>query len=51
MTKIGLVGCAAQKLRRPAPARDLYVSQLFRKSSAYVEWNCDAWFILSAKHG
>ncbi|WP_328596834.1 riboflavin synthase, partial [Agromyces humi] len=42
---------AAQKLRRPAPARDLYVSQLFRKSSAYVEWNCDAWFILSAKHG
>lgn len=48
---IGLVGCAAQKLKRPAPARDLYVSQLFRKSSAYVEQHADRWFVLSAKHG
>ncbi|MFE6967114.1 DUF6884 domain-containing protein [Agromyces sp. NPDC057679] len=51
MTTIGLVGCAGQKLQRPAPARDLYVSQLFRKTSAYVERHCDAWYILSAKHG
>lgn len=48
---IGLVGCASQKLRRPAPARDLYVSQLFRKASAYAELTCDRWYVLSAKHG
>jgi hypothetical protein len=48
---VGLVGCASQKLRRPAPARDLYVSQLFRKASAYAEQTCDRWYILSAKHG
>lgn len=48
---VGLVACAAQKLQRPAPARDLYVSQLFRKASAYAEASCDRWYILSAKHG
>lgn len=48
---VGLVGCASQKLTRPAPARDLYVSQLFRKTSAYAEATCDRWYILSAKHG
>ena len=51
MTRIGLVGCASQKLHRPAPARELYVSQLFRKASAYAEQTCDQWFILSALHG
>lgn len=50
-TTIGLVGCAAAKLSRPAPARDLYTSQLFRKASAYAAATCDQWFILSAKHG
>lgn len=48
---VGLVGCASQKLRRPAPARELYVSQLFRKASAYAELTCDRWYVLSAKHG
>lgn len=48
---IGLVGCASQKLKRPAPARELYVSQLFKKASAYAEMTCDRWYILSAKHG
>lgn len=48
---VGLVGCASQKLQRPAPARELYVSQLFRKASAYAEATCDRWYILSAKHG
>ncbi|MET1087465.1 MAG: DUF6884 domain-containing protein [Arthrobacter sp.] len=33
---VGLVGCASQKLQRPAPARELYASQLFRKASAYA---------------
>jgi hypothetical protein len=48
---VGLVGCAARKLQGPAPARELYVSQLFRKASAYAEATCDRWYILSAKHG
>lgn len=48
---VGLVGCASQKLQRPAPARELYVSQLFKKTSAYAEATCDRWYILSAKHG
>jgi hypothetical protein len=50
-TKIGLVACSAGKLDRPAPARDLYTSQLFRKASAYAAATCDRWYILSAKHG
>lgn len=48
---IGLVGCASAKLSRPAPARELYTSSLFRKASEYAERECDRWFILSAKHG
>lgn len=48
---IGLVGCASQKLKRPAPARQLYVSPLFKKASAYAELTCDRWYVLSAKHG
>lgn len=47
---VGLVGCAAAKLQRPAPARELYTSQLFRKSAAYVEAYADRWYVLSAKH-
>lgn len=50
-TRVGLVACASQKLERPAPARELYVSQLFKKASAYAEATCDRWYILSAKHG
>ena len=38
---VGLVGCASQKLQRRAPARELYVSQLFKKTSAYAELTCD----------
>jgi hypothetical protein len=48
---VGLVACAAAKLDHPAPARELYVSQLFRKASAYAEATCDRWYVLSAKHG
>jgi hypothetical protein len=35
----------------PAPAKDLYVSELFRRARAYVEATGCQWFILSAKHG
>lgn len=48
---IGLVACCAKKLDEAAPARDLYQSQLFILSRAYVETRCDEWAILSAKHG
>lgn len=51
MTTVALVGCAAAKLPHPAPARDLYTSQLFRKASTYAEATSDRWFILSALHG
>jgi len=49
--RIGLVGCVKSKLDRPAQARDLYTSPLFRGRRRYVERTCDRWFVLSAKHG
>lgn len=51
MTTIGLVGCAAAKLSRPAPARELYTSPLFRKAAAYADQHSDRWYVLSAKYG
>ena len=39
MRRIALIGCCAEKASsvRPLPARELYRSQLFRKSLAWVE--------------
>lgn len=34
--RVVLVGCSAAKLEKPAPARDLYTSPLFRKARAYA---------------
>lgn len=51
MRKIALVACAKRKLSKPAPARDLYASSLFKKSREWAERNCDEWYILSAKYG
>lgn len=50
---VALVSCSATKLPRPAPARQLYTSALFRKSLAYARHILFAQhvFILSAKHG
>ena len=45
------MGCAKNKLERRAPARDLYVSELFDRARAVAEQTCDSWLILSAKHG
>lgn len=47
---IGLISCSAQKLDRPAPARELYCSPLFRKSLAYAERRCERVYVLSARH-
>lgn len=46
-----LVACVKQKLTHPAPARDLYTSDLFCKQREYAERAGVPWFILSAKHG
>jgi hypothetical protein len=40
-----------QKLDRPAPAKDLYVSPLWSGRRAYAEASGCQWLILSAKHG
>ena len=34
---IGLVACGRTKADRPTPARELYVSPLFRAARAYAE--------------
>lgn len=49
--RVGLVSCAAKKLDHAAAAQDLYVSNLFRKSSSYARDAYERWFILSAKWG
>ena len=49
--RIFLLSCVSQKAPHPAPARDLYVSPLFRKARAYVLKSDSLWFILSAEHG
>jgi hypothetical protein len=48
---IYLVSCVAKKRVTPAPAKDLYESEWFRRARAYVEATGCPWFILSAKHG
>ncbi|MBA7528583.1 hypothetical protein ES705_20771 [subsurface metagenome] len=51
MQRIVLISCVATKLDHPAPAKDLYVSDLFKKSMAYAKsLKPDKVFILSAKH-
>ena len=49
--RIGLVGCVKRKGGHTVRAEDLYTSTLFRGRRAFVQKSCDAWFILSAKHG
>lgn len=48
---IYLVSCVSQKRSEACCARDLYVSDLFRKARRYVEASGCPWFILSAEHG
>jgi DGQHR domain-containing protein len=48
---VGLVGCGKAKLGHAAPAAELYCSPLFRMASRYCSLTCDAWFVLSARHG
>lgn len=48
---IALVACVSKKNNRPMQARDLYISDWFKKASTYAENVSDEWFILSAKYG
>lgn len=48
MARVGLVACSKTKLDMPAPAAELYTGDLFRKAKAYVERECDRWYILSS---
>lgn len=50
-TDLILIACVKQKLAHPAPARDLYTSDLFRKGREYAERAGVPWFVSSAKHG
>src|SRR5262249_36778574 len=49
--RVALVGCAALKSKRPAPAKDFYTSALFRAAYKYAEKTCDAVIIVSAFYG
>lgn len=49
--RVVLIGCVSQKGYRSAPARDLYISDLFRKRRSYADTRGCPWFILSAKYG
>lgn len=46
-----LVSCVSTKLKVPALAKDLYISNLFRKERAYAERSGRPWYILSGEHG
>jgi hypothetical protein len=49
--RFGLVGCVKTKASHACPAKDLYLSPLFRGRRDYVEHSCDRWWILSALYG
>ena len=51
MKYVFLVSCVKKKQCCPAPAKELYLSDLFKKSRRLVEATKCPWFILSAKHG
>lgn len=46
-----LVSCSKEKAGLPAPAKELYRSNLFIKMSTYALASGRPWFILSAEHG
>lgn len=48
---IALVSCVSKKQSIALPARSLYLSDWFKKASAYAMQNADQWYILSAKYG
>jgi len=51
MTTLYLVSCVSRKQDQACPAKDLYISDWFRKARAYIELSGHLWFILSAEYG
>jgi hypothetical protein len=51
--RVGLIGCSAEKLSDPAPARLLYCGPFFKLTMQWISkpGRVDEWGILSAKHG
>ena len=49
--QVVLVSCVAAKRTVPSPAKDLYLSALFKATRAYAETQSTKWYILSAKYG
>tara|TARA_R100000808_G_C2147411_1_gene155369 strand:- start:2009 stop:2434 length:426 start_codon:yes stop_codon:yes gene_type:complete len=49
--ELGFVACCGPKQSQATQARELYQSDLFKKSADYADLNFDAWLILSAEHG
>lgn len=51
--RIGLIGCCKEKLDYVAPAKELYQSDLFKKSMNWITkpGRVDQWSILSSFHG
>ncbi|MDE3016768.1 MAG: hypothetical protein KGI29_07635 [Pseudomonadota bacterium] len=50
-TDVYFVSCVGQKRTTPAPAKDLYISDWFKKARHYAENAGYPWFILSAEYG
>ena len=50
-SSVYLVSCVSQKRDQACEARDLYVSDLFRKARRFAEASGCPWFILSAEYG
>jgi hypothetical protein len=48
---VGLLACSKQKLEHRAPARELYCSQLFKKSLRYLDCHTMEVAVISAKYG
>ncbi len=49
--RIALVSCVKTKATSKVPAKDMYLSPLFKGMRRYAEQNADAWYILSAEYG
>ena len=48
--RVYLIGCGSRKVDHPAPAPELYTSDLLRKELAYVRERADVIYVVSAPH-
>ena len=50
MKNIAFVSCVKGKRSTPSKAKNLYISDLFKKARQYIEGKFDQWYILSAEY-